>query len=138
MTALQQLRLWLGERFRSAGLAPAGESGGVRNLGLLLMVVAVAKRRDPIQPPPPIFDLLLAILFAWGGWKVWQKGRGWRSGGEVRTRKSSISSIKIPEERLKSNSRADKRQIASYIRLQFRFWMVESGIPVYNPTTKLS
>ncbi len=36
--------------------------------------------RPPLSPPPPIFDLLLAILFAWGGWKLWRLGRGWRSG----------------------------------------------------------
>ncbi len=53
------------------------------NFAVLAMVGAVAERREPIRPPPPIFDLLLAILFAWGGWKVWQKGRGWRSGALV-------------------------------------------------------
>lgn len=39
--------------------------------------------REPFRPPPPIFDLLLAIVFAIGGWLVWRLGRGWRSGAMV-------------------------------------------------------
>lgn len=39
--------------------------------------------REPLRPPPPIFDLLLALFFVWAGWKVWKRGRGWRSGALV-------------------------------------------------------
>ena len=39
--------------------------------------------REPLRPPPPIFDLLLSIFFAWAGWRVWKLGRGWRSGALV-------------------------------------------------------
>jgi hypothetical protein len=39
--------------------------------------------REPFRPPPPIFDLLLAIVFAFAGWRVWKRGRGWRSGALV-------------------------------------------------------
>lgn len=51
---------------------------------VIAVVVALMQEvRRPFPPPPPIFDLLLALVFAWGGWKVWQRGRGWRSGALV-------------------------------------------------------
>ena len=43
----------------------------------------LAQVKDPYPPPPIIFDLLLSLVFAWVGWKAWQKGRGWRSGALV-------------------------------------------------------
>ncbi len=84
MTWLRRLRVWfVGQVRRVEGAYPRGVGTRVRSFGMSAIVVAVAERREPIQPPPPIFDLLLAILFAWGGWKVWQKGRGWRSGAVI-------------------------------------------------------
>jgi hypothetical protein len=67
----QRLEAWFGvARARSFGLVAVG-------------TLVAQQRPEPIRPPPPIFDLLLAILFAWGGWKVWQKGRTWRSGALI-------------------------------------------------------
>jgi hypothetical protein len=37
----------------------------------------------PLPTPPPIFDLILALFFAWAGWRVWKLGKGWRSGAAV-------------------------------------------------------
>lgn len=59
--------------------------GGLRShlSGFAIVAVWPQPTRDPFPPPPPIFDLLLAIVLAWGGWRVWKKGRGWRSGAIV-------------------------------------------------------
>jgi hypothetical protein len=43
----------------------------------------LAQVREPISPPPLIFDLLVSLLFIWIGWKAWKKGRTWRSGALV-------------------------------------------------------
>lgn len=48
-----------------------------------LVVLLAQQVRQPFPPPPPIFDLILSIVFAFAGWKVWQKGRGWRSGALI-------------------------------------------------------
>lgn len=40
----------------------------------------LAQAREPLPPPPIIFDLLLSLVFVWVGWKAWKRGRGWKSG----------------------------------------------------------
>ena len=53
----------------------------------MVMVAAIAflaqQVPETLPLPPPIFDLLLSIVFAWLGWLAWRKGKGWRSGALV-------------------------------------------------------
>ena len=83
MIGLRRMRTAVERWFRRSAATGHGTGRAGGRHFALVAVLAVAERPDPIQPPPPIFDLLLAILFAWGGWKVWQKGRTWRSGALV-------------------------------------------------------
>lgn len=81
MNELLSFRKRLGAWF---GLHAGAGTAKARHFGLVAVGSIVAQERpEPFRPPPPIFDLLLAILFAWGGWKVWQKGRTWRSGALI-------------------------------------------------------
>lgn len=52
-------------------------------MGALSFALWFQPVRDPLPTPPAIFDLVLAIVLAGGGWLVWRKGRGWRSGALV-------------------------------------------------------
>lgn len=81
MSGSRRLRERIGRWLQRVPRDRAAATAIARTHGLAAVVAQ--QRRDPIEPPPPIFDLLLAVLFAWGGWIVWKKGRTWRSGALI-------------------------------------------------------
>ncbi|MDJ0955099.1 MAG: hypothetical protein QNJ81_15575 [Acidimicrobiia bacterium] len=48
-----------------------------------VVAAILAQVREPIPPPPYIFDLIVSAIFVWIGWKAWKRGKTWRSGALV-------------------------------------------------------